>query len=269
MPAPARPDAQKTMQELIAALNLNPAFLEGFNPGYVEDVNNMYQNLAGQFAGLDTEEGYARTDYERNIGELAAQQARGIESLRNKLATQGILQSTAGVEAENDLLNQFETQRRDVGSSRDRALSDIAGRRLGYQSAYDVGIGGLNRGLREQAQGYVNTKAQEQRDRDIAAQQAEIKSTLANQEVSQANQQIPQYAPPPLDLSALTSYLMTRAVPAAAPPQPPVAAPPVNPYKTAANPYLANPFGTKPTVPPKPTLASATKQVTQKRVGKY
>lgn len=269
---PLRPDAAKTMQELLAAMNADPSMLAGFNPSYVEDVNTLYQNLAGQFTGLDTEEGYARTGYERNIGELAANQARATQALRDRLASQGILQSTPGIEAENDLLRQFETQRSDYGTARDRSLADIAGRRLGFQNAYDIQLGGLNRGLREQATGYINTKAQEQRDRDLAKQQGDIQAELSNAAVARANQQIPAYAPPPIDLSALTSYLSTRAVPQAAPAAPKPAAP-QNPYKNAANPYLSDPFGTqgqnptyaKPVVPPKPTLAKAVQQVRGRR----
>lgn len=254
----AKPDNHKTMQDLLSALNLDPSLLAGFNPDYVESANNLYQGLAGQYAGLDTEEGYAKTDYERGIQENLANQALATRAMKDKLASRGILDSSAGMEQLGLLGKEYETRGSDLGTTRDRALSNISGRRLGFENDYTQQLDTLNRGLRGQATGYVEGKAREENDRVLKQQQSDILTGLNNQQTAAINQQIPAYTPPAIDMSALTAYLANRPVPSAAPPQPQK---PVNPYATAANPYLADPFGLNRPAPPKPTLASAVAQV--------
>lgn len=266
--ARAKPNAESELQRILAETGADPMMLEGFNPDYVNKVNQLYQNLAEQYAGLGIEEADVGTNFERSRGDLIANQARARTALRDRLASRGMLESTTSGEQQEDLERGFESQLSDLGSAKNRSLQDIIARRLGYENQYDLNLGGYNTDLATQASKFFENKATAARDADLAKQVGQGNSLLGDQQVAAINRQIPAYTPPAIDYSALLSAFKPVTPPA--PPKPPP--PPKPAYATAANPYLADPFGTqgiRPTVPPKPTLKSATKQVTQKRMGRY
>ena len=260
--ARAKPNAESELQRILSETGADPMMLEGFNPDYVNKVNQLYQTLAQQEAGLGIEEADVGTNFERNRGDLLANQVRARTALRDKLASRGILESTAAGEQMEDLERGYETQLSDLGSAKNRSLQDIIARRLGYENQYDVNLGGYNTDLAKGATDYFNTRATAARDADLAKQVGQGNSLLGDQQVAAINRQIPAYTPPAIDYTALLSAFAGRGQAAPTPPKPP--APPKPAYATAANPYLADPFGTqgiRPTVPPKPSLAKAVTQV--------
>lgn len=238
---PVKLGTEKTMQDLLAALNLDPAMLAGFNTDYLGQSNNLYQQLAAQYAGLDTEQGYAEADYLRGIQENVANQARAKLALKDRLASRGMLDSTPGQDQISQLDRQYETLGRDLGTTRDRASANITGRRGAFDNDYAIAMDMLNSGLRKQAQDYVKTKGDEETARAGKQHDSDILDALNNITVSGINQQIPAYTPPAIDMSALTAYLANRPVAPTPAPAPPVAPKP----PSVNNPYLSDPFGTQ------------------------
>ena len=236
-------DAQKTMQDLLAGLNAKPEFLAGFNTDYLNNANQLFQNLTGQLGGIDTEEAQTRADAERGLGDLAGRQSQAIQALKDRMANRGTLHSTAFDESQQNLVKDFESQRADIGSARDRMLQSLIGRRGAAEGGYDQALMGLNDSLTRQAGDYINVKSGEERDRRLAEQAATGQGQLTDQSVGQTNNMIPQLAPPAIDMSAIV-----RALQPAPPPvlparftQPPPVAPPKPVAPVAPKPSVFDP----------------------------
>jgi hypothetical protein len=209
-------DAQKTMSELLAAVTQKPEFLAGFNTDYLGNANQLFQNLGQQLGGFDTQQAQTEADYTRGIGDIASNQSQAIQALKNRMAARGTLGSTIFDEEQQNLVKGFDTQRADLGSARDRMVTALTGQRGKAESDYDNALMGLNQGLTNQAGAYVNTKSAEERDRRLAEQAANDKTTLADQQVGITNTNIPAMAPPTIDTAAII-----RALTPAPPPAPP------------------------------------------------
>jgi len=256
-----RPDAQAMLDQLLGGLGVaKPEYLSGFNPSFLGDVNNLYQNLAGQYSGLDLENAGVRTGYERGVGDIAGNRARAITALENKLANRGMLQSSAALNQRGNLDREFDTQLSDLGSTRDAALQSIIARRLGFENDYDTNLTSLKGGLVGQGTEYARNKADEEARRINAEQVAQGGGQLASQQSGIMNQQIGAIAPPPpIDLSAILAAFRPVA------PPPPA---PVKPQAPYVDPRVRDPLGQqasaayKPVVPAKPTLQGAKKTLT-------
>jgi hypothetical protein len=154
---------------------LNPAYFGANTPLYLSQANNLYQLLAGQLAGFDTQEQTLGRQYENNLAQMALQQQRGMRGLQNAMANRGTLRSGMMTRGASDLTSDYNYARSNLVSGHESDLAQIAQNRLNAQAGYNSGLTGL--------QSQINTEGQ-----NNMIQQAQQQAATANAQAEMARQ---------------------------------------------------------------------------------
>jgi hypothetical protein len=141
MPIPAKEDFASKRQSLLSQLGQDPNSLAGFDDTYLQETNNLYQQLAESLGGLDTQEADLNTDYEKGYKNTLAQQLREREALQSKLAFRGMNRSSAAVDEESKFNQQYQDIFDQMATAKSRGISDIGAQRSNANAAYTTGVG--------------------------------------------------------------------------------------------------------------------------------
>jgi len=270
----ARPDfaaKQKGLLDIIAQnAGIDSASLAGFNPDYLQNVNNLYQQYAADMLGLNQETTNADVEYGRNFPALQARHAQATQALRDKMAFRGLRNSSIAGDEELRLMGAQTEEADALKNAYTRAIGDIGERRNLSQGAYSTGMGTQEDALTQAAGAWLKDKQaadEDRRIRELAANNAGTVNTTQTGINNALTGAVAGYNAQPIDFSKYAG-LFVQNTPQAMP------APPMPAPRPAYNAQLlSDPLGINtakkmaPASVPKP--ASLQKVTTKKPVTRY
>jgi hypothetical protein len=143
-------------------------------------------------AGYDESEGLINTNYEKNRGYQLQNQDADMKQLMDRMAFQGILSSGITTDQRASLGQNYAQKLDQLASSRAQALNQLSTQRLGTQSDYEQGLGGLESKYTSDLSNWVQQQAQQQAARQLQQTQDQANAALLaqfNQTQTAGNQQ--------------------------------------------------------------------------------
>jgi len=223
---PQKADFGAERLALLQQLGLDPGSLAGFQDSFVQNSNNLYQQLAQLLSQSQSDQTDVETNYERSLAQTMADQKRQRDALEAKLAYRGVLSGSAAVDEIGKQTQDYQNVYDQMGQTKSKALSDILGSRNFAQSQYDVGLGNERTNLTQGASAYLQQIAQRQADQALAQQQAQQQTAQTDAMLQSNNtiaQQIAQMNAQPIDLSKYANLFVQNTPQTVAPVPQPVA----------------------------------------------
>lgn len=138
------PDLLTSLRQRIATpLNTTQNGAQGWaaDPVYDAAVRGIQTGLAGLSSGTDLQEGRIRADAQKNAQTLADTRDKTMQSLQERLASQGIGRSSINTEESGNVLNAYTKDYENLATGETRSLEDMARDTLGKINDYNTQLG--------------------------------------------------------------------------------------------------------------------------------
>ena len=192
-PPMASPDPEAIRRRLMGSVQgATDAAGAPYNAGFDQGVTNLYGTTAQKMAGYDESEGLINTNYEKNRGYQLQNQDADMKSLMDRMAFQGILSSGITTDQRASLGQNYAQKLDQLASAKAQALNQLSTQRLGTQSDYEQGLGGLESKYTSDLSNWVQQQAQQQAARQLQQTQDQANAALLaqfNQTQTAGNQQ--------------------------------------------------------------------------------
>ena len=192
-PPMSSPDPEAIRRRLMGSVQgATDAAGAPYNAGFDQGVSTLYGTTAQKMAGYDESEGLLNTNYEKNRDYQLQNQDSDMKQLMDRMAFQGILSSGITTDQRASLGQNYAQKLDQLASTRAQGLNQLATQRLGTQSDYEQGLGGLESKYTSDLSNWVQQQAQQQAARQLQQAQDQANAALLaqfNQTQTAGNQQ--------------------------------------------------------------------------------